>query len=146
MVKLLEVKYSDSFIIKEKMTTIVKLKDLSFALLKCWGADTAKGEWREDVPSLNQCAVTALVVQDYFDGDLMRCPLSDGDSHYWNRLPDGNEIDLTFQQFAYTHQIDINGETIVRDRDYVLSFPDTVKRYDILRNRVKEVLFGQNST
>ena len=112
------------------------IKDLSFALLYSWGEDTAKGEWRKDVPSLNQCAVTALIVQDYFGGDLMRCPLSDGDSHYWNRLLDGNEIDLTFQQFAYTHQTDKEGETVVRQRDYVLSFPDTLKRYEILKNRV----------
>ena len=122
-----------------------KLNDLSFALLYSWGSDTAKGEWHKDVPSLNQCAVTVLVVQDYCGGDLMRCPLSDGDSHYWNRLPNGDEIDLTFQQFAYTHQIDVEGETIVIDREYVLSFPDTLKRYEILKYRVEEVLFGQHN-
>lgn len=120
----------------------LSLKTLSFALLNSWGADTAKGEWREDIPSLNQCAVTALIVQDYFGGDLLRCPLNDGDSHYWNRTDYFGELDLTFQQFAYTKQQDIMGETIVRNREYVLSFPDTKKRYEILKERVGNCLNG----
>ena len=41
-----------------------------------------------------QCAVTALVVQDRFGGELLRARV-DGVSHYWNRLPDGSELDLT---------------------------------------------------
>jgi len=122
------------------VTGKLTIKDLSMALLNSWGADTAQGEWLEGVPSLNQCAVTALVVQDYFDGDLMRCKLNDGDSHYWNRLPDGNEIDLTFEQFSYTKQRDLVGETIVRTREYTLSYPDTLKRYKILSDRVSSYL------
>lgn len=112
------------------------IKELSFALLKAWNSDTAKGDWRKDIPSLNQCAVTALIVQDYFGGELMRCPLNDGDSHYWNRLPNGEEIDLTFSQFAFTKQVDV-GETVIRTREYTLSFPDTLKRYNILKNRIE---------
>jgi hypothetical protein len=120
----------------------VSIKDLSFALLDSWGADTAKGEWKEDIPALNQCAVTALIVQDYFGGELLRCPLDDGDSHYWNLTENLGEIDLTFSQFAYTKQQDIPNETIVRPREYVLSFPDTLKRYEILRERVRNCLNG----
>jgi hypothetical protein len=123
---------------------IITIKDLSFALLHSWNADTAKGDWKVQVPSLNQCAVTALIVQDYFGGDLMRCKLNDDDSHYWNRISDGNEIDLTFEQFAYTGQTDV-GETVIRSRDYVLSFPDTLKRYEILKYRIEEFLFGQQN-
>jgi len=119
----------------------LNLKTLSFALLNSWGADTAKGDWREDVPSLNQCAVTALVVQDYFGGSLLRCSLNDGDSHYWNNTNYLGEVDLTFSQFAVIGQTDI-GETIVRDREYVLSFPDTRKRYELLKSRVEKYLNG----
>jgi hypothetical protein len=115
------------------------IKELSFAFLSSWGKDTAKGKWQKNVPALNQCAVTALVVQDYFGGDLLRCPLDDGDSHYWNNTKAHGEMDLTFSQFAYTRQRD-EGETIVRERDYVLSFPDTLKRYNILKERVKKIV------
>ncbi len=47
-------------------------------------------------PALGQCAVTALIVQDYFGGELVNCLHT---HHYRNRLPDGKEIDLTKQQF-----------------------------------------------
>lgn len=117
----------------------LSIKEFSFALLEAWGSDTAKGEWRKDIPSLNQCAVTALVVQDYFGGILLRCLLNDGDSHYWNMTPTFGELDLTFSQFAYVLQKPV-GETIVRERDYVLSFPDTKKRYEILKERLETII------
>jgi hypothetical protein len=121
----------------------VNIKDLSFALLHSWGADTAKGNWREDIPSLNQCAVTALVVQDFFGGELLRCPLGENDSHYWNNTDEFGEIDLTFSQFAVDHSEDDLEQTVVRDRDYVLSFPDTKMRYEILKKRVEKHLNGK---
>ena len=48
---------------------------------------------------MGQCAVTALVVQDFLGGELIRAFVC-GESHYWNRLPDGSELDLTADQFA----------------------------------------------
>jgi hypothetical protein len=114
----------------------VTIKDLSLALLRSWGPDTAQGNWKADMPALNQCAVTALVVQDYLGGELLRQELNDGISHYWNRLPCGQELDLTFMQFTITKQYGI-GEIVVRDREYVLSFPETLKRYNILKERVR---------
>ena len=120
------------------MTKLI-LDNLDIAIRKSWGPDTAKGYWKPEVPSLNQCAVTALVVQDYFGGDLLRCSLSNGDSHYWNCLPDGRIVDLSKDQFEFTKQRKF-GEVIVRDREYVLSYPDTRKRYEILAQRVYENL------
>lgn len=122
------------------------IKELSYALLHSWGEDTAKGGWNEDIPALNQCAITALVVQDYFGGELKRCKLNDGDSHYWNDTEKYGELDLTFTQFAFTKQRELVGDTVIRDRKYVLSFPDTVKRYEILKNRVEEYLKTNGNT
>jgi hypothetical protein len=118
---------------------MITIKELSFALLSSWGYDTAKGRWYKDIPALNQCAVTALVVQDYFGGDLLRCKLNDDDSHYWNDTEGFGELDLTFTQFAFTEQYAID-DTVVRDREYVLSFPDTKARYEILKKRVERCL------
>ena len=119
---------------------MITIKKLSESLLNSWGKDTAQGgNWDESTPSLNQCAVTALVVQDYLGGDLMRQKLNDGDSHYWNRLPDGQEIDLSFEQFRRTKQYGV-GDVVIREREYTLSFPDTVKRYEILKDRVDRYL------
>jgi hypothetical protein len=86
---------------------------------------------------MNQCAVTALIVQDYFGGDLLRCPMTDGGSHYWNRLPTGEEVDLTKDQLDHIAGKPIWEEVVVRNREYVLSYPDTAIRYELLKSRVK---------
>jgi len=98
--------------------------------------------WTSHNPLWGHCAVIALVAQDYFGGTLVRCSLSSVPelaymrSHYWNQLPSGEEIDFTRKQFNKTQLIPSVGE--IRDREYVLSFPDTKKRYEILSERIKK--------
>ena len=109
---------------------------------QCWTADTAQGKWTPECPSLNQCAVTAMVVQDLFGGDLLRCKCDDGSSHYWNRITDwnrmtdGEDVDLTFEQFEYSGIVPDKANFVVRDRAYVESFTDTMERYNRLKTRV----------
>lgn len=106
------------------------------ALERSWDATTsADPSWSPEVPSRGQCAVSALVVQDELGGDLLRA-IVDGTSHYWNRVADGSEIDATRAQFQRWHPV----EEVIRRRSYVLSFPDTRRRYLILRSRVNALL------
>lgn len=109
------------------------LARLRAALVASWSQQTSSDpdEWTRDNPALGQCAVTSLVVQDYFGGELVR-GLVGGVSHYWTRLPSGKDIDLTKEQFG---DAQIDGQT-TRSRDYVLSFPETRRRYLELRRRV----------
>jgi hypothetical protein len=114
-----------------------KVSDLERALQHAWSADTsACHTWSLECPSAGQCAVTALLVQDFFGGELLRGVVC-GESHYWNRLPAGIEVDLTAQQFA---EYRLDGPPGVRDRSYVLSFPDTARRYHLLRAAVASLL------
>jgi hypothetical protein len=122
------------------MNNTIESDRLFLALRKSWSTETARGDWREDVPSLNQCAVTALVVQDYLGGVLLRCLTEKGDSHYWNRLPSGKQVDLCKEQFKHIPDKPLLNTTIERDRVYVLSFPDTMARYQILSKRVRSHL------
>ncbi|HWY20742.1 MAG TPA: hypothetical protein VNX26_05935 [Candidatus Acidoferrum sp.] len=102
-------------------------KDLLGRLQVAWRADTSAipGRWSPGVPSFGQCAVTALIVQDLFGGELRRSLIAGG-SHYWNRLPSGEEIDLTSDQFEVYPAL---SNVEARSRDYVLSFPSTNARY-----------------
>lgn len=118
----------------------MKAERIELALNKAWSAETANGSWSPEVPSMNQCAVTALVVQDYLAGELLRCETRAGNSHYWNRLPSGREIDLTSPQFEHIADEPLFASTAIRERAYVLSFPDTRRRYEILSGRVKGFL------
>lgn len=111
-----------------------RLGRLARTLREAWSGETsADGNWSPERPSLGQCAVTALVLQDHLGGELLRAEV-DGVSHYWNRLPDGTEIDLTRDQFARFSP----GPVEARSRDYVLSFPGTAHRFHMLSERLRE--------
>jgi hypothetical protein len=99
-----------------------------------WSADTSDS-FHPCTPSKGQCAVTALVVQDWLGGDLLRAPYCDGDekgSHYWNRLPSGEEVDITRDQFKSP----LFGSAEVRTRDYLLSNVNTRARYIALKEGI----------
>lgn len=108
-------------------------EDIAAAFKEAWGADTSTDEnWSPENPELGQCAVTALVVQDGYGGKLKR-GLANGVSHYWNEI-NGEVIDLTRAQFLEPIEITDESE---RERDYVLSYPATVARYNILKERIR---------
>ena len=52
-----------------------------------------------DVLLTGQCIRVALIVQAAMGGELIRGSV-DGWMHFWNRLPDGSEVDLTSSQFG----------------------------------------------
>lgn len=112
---------------------LAELPPFASAVAASWDADTAvePAAWSLANPAVGQCAVTAVIVQDYFGGDIWRSRV-DGVSHYFN-VVDGIVIDLTRQQFS-PRAIEIGRAPSTRD--YVLSFEATRRRYDRLRARV----------
>lgn len=119
----------------------VTLADLEAALESAWSCETSAdpAAWSQVNRASGQCAVTALIVQDYFGGGLQR-----GDagavSHYWNILPSGEEADLTRRQFPEGTEI---ANVTRRTREYVLSHLETAHRYRKLSHRVAQRLRGR---
>ena len=105
------------------------LTTLERRLQREWCRETSADpeHWSGQNPAWGQCAVTALIVQDTLGGEFLRARI-DGVSHYWNRLPSGENVDLTRHQFVGGGSVE--SETEVRTRDYVLSFPETRERYE----------------
>lgn len=108
-------------------------------LEQVWAADTAvdPDAWRSDRPSTGHCAVTALLVQEYCGGRILR-GIVDAESHYWNEV-EGSEVDLTRDQFEAWN---LEGEPEERTREYLLSNEATARRYETLRRRLGEHWFG----
>src|SRR5215510_4384183 len=94
------------------------LPEIEAAVRSSWGRATAeRGDWSADCPSRGQCDVTSLVVNDLLGGevlaaDVFRNGLRVG-AHMWNRLPGGEEVDWTRDQFQNAEMI---GEPCVRSR------------------------------
>ena len=84
------------------------LEAVILALRESWGPDTCAPEdvddWTPDNPARGQCATTAVVIHDHLGGSLVRGEVHvDGrqvDFHWWNRLPDGEQVDITIEQFG----------------------------------------------
>lgn len=124
----------------------MNLADLEKALQKSWSKETSYSpdSWSTDNSALGQCAVTALVVNDYLGGEIVWADavLPDGQtiSHYFN-LVDGNEVDLTRSQFPEGTIIPKGvkkSKDFVTTRDFLLSNDNAKKRYEILKTAVVE--------
>ena len=116
---------------------IFEFKEL---LSECWNKDTCspglKDKWSEDNPSLGQCAITALIVNDYFGGKIMRCMSSSG-SHYYNIIDD-KVVDLTVEQFLGERPLYEDGKE--RTREYLLGNKDTKMRYLLLKESLLNII------
>ncbi len=78
------------------------LKKLENALRKSWSKKTCyekvQENWKKEIPETGQCAVTALIINDYLGGEIVRSDTNTGVSHFWN-IVDGVDVDLTKNQF-----------------------------------------------
>jgi hypothetical protein len=123
----------------------IGIKLLENALKRAWSRETCylpdQEKWSSQNPAFGQCAVTALIVQDFFGGEILRCVHY---RHYWNRLPNGEEIDLTRSQFG--DGVKPCADKVV-PRKRILESESakkakTKERYLLLRSRVDEILQG----
>lgn len=117
------------------------LEDFSKIVVEICVRDTSADpeHWSAENPMWGHCAVVALLAQDQFGGTLIRQSLKNITgleylhSHYSNRLVNDTEVDFTLEQFSGKLPTSLPREE--RDRDRVLSHPDTQRRYTLLRGR-----------
>lgn len=86
----------------------MELRMIEAVLEGAWCRETAspaaRKDWTPMNPAWGQCAVTAAALHHWFRGDgieveLLRAEIPGFGSHYWIRLPDGTEVDMTRDQF-----------------------------------------------
>ncbi len=122
------------------------LTQLERAIRESWSRDTADDDdWPPENAGRGQCDITSLVVHDLLGGELLAAGVYvDGqriESHMWNRLPSGIEVDLTRDQFK---RGEVVGEAVTRPRP--AEFDPTHPRYHryekylVLSDRVRRRL------
>lgn len=108
----------------------------------------ARKNWTQDNSLCGQCTVASLLAQNLFGGELIRASLKDNPNfkhmryHYWNRLPDGIEIDFTREQFGNKYPEVLIGE--VRKRKQVLRIESVEERYKQLALNLAKHLNNNN--
>jgi hypothetical protein len=71
--------------------------DLYHVLKQSWSGETISDPFDPANPCRNQCAVSALAVQHYFGGDIVKTATKGG-THFYNHI-DGRFWDLAADQF-----------------------------------------------
>lgn len=108
------------------------------AIEKSWGKDTAYRKdapfWSPKNPARGQCAITALIVNDYYGGQIYSGVSDTGIYHYWN-VVNGNKVDLTEKQFE-TKLVFSN--TKEWERGALLATGDVLERYITLKERFEK--------
>lgn len=118
------------------------LKDLNALknlLAKCYTEDLCyprvAAQWNENNPCLGMCAITALVVNDLYGGEIGKIHV-DSASHYFNII-DERIVDLTASQFEQS--ISYSDYELV-DRNIMVSDTSTKLRYGALKDRINSLL------
>jgi hypothetical protein len=124
------------------------LKTLEDAVRGSWSKETCypgcANEWNEANPAFGQCAVTALVVQDYLGGTLLYCQHQ---HHYWNSTVRGEEVDFTREQFPPGTVVCLDE---IKPRKHVLESDSAIKaltpqRYSLLKQKVEKKLYDSQA-
>jgi len=119
----------------------VNIEYIKEILLECYSKDLCypkvQNEWHDNNKCFGMCAITSLIINDYFGGDICKIYV-DGISHYYNLIED-NIIDLTSSQFNC--DIDYKNYEIT-DREKILT-DDTKHRYNVLKERLVKKLLKQ---
>ena len=111
---------------------------------RSWSRDTAyppsQKEWNRRNPAFGHCLVTSLVVQKIFGGDFCFCKHQ---NHFWNRLENGQEIDLTCEQFP--PGVRICADSFFSRGELLADTPESRadgrhERYQLLEKRVMRLL------
>ena len=121
------------------------MTQLREALEATWKPDTAYLKVSEKGnPALGQCYPTSRVLQFFFpELEIVEGQVWTGKSmekHFWSILTVNDEdyhIDFTWQQFPFGSSVK---DYKIRSRETLGDSEETIKRVELLHNRVKEYL------
>lgn len=116
----------------------INLKNLKKALRAAWNKETSwTGKFNPKNPAADQCRATSAVVQKLLGGKILYAVIKKRPfiSHFWNRLPNGKEIDFTARQFPKNVIIPKGTEV---SKEEVMSAPRIKKTYPLLLARIKQ--------
>lgn len=131
------------------------ITNLKKACMEGWSQATSSEPdlWKKENAALGQCAVTALIVQEFLGGWIVRAPYADrgvSGTHYFNVLEDGRRIDFTESQFTKDVFFDLppdttNGQLIKQSIEFALSRAGGIE-VDDEQDIVRSYLLANNGT
>ena len=125
----------------ERYKDVVNPRRLYDLLKKLWDRYSCtprlREKWSEEDPSVGQCTITAVLVQEIFGGRIFAMTLEEGGFHHYNEV-DGRIFDLASEQ--------MQGRTLVydcaieRSAQELLERPERHQRYLYLKDKLDREL------
>ena len=117
----------------------LNLDTLKRILYACYSKETAypscQKDWVPDDPTYGQCAVTAMIVHDYFGGTIHRIRVDGGGTHYFNKI-DGKITPAA--DFAHNFRTSLLAEHLgLKPDDNILFDPLSDELWEKLNNTAK---------
>ena len=110
---------------------------LETLLLKCWSSETSS-LWSPENPARGQCDITAIVINDFFGGEILKTFI-DNQPHFYNHI-DGVNYDFTASQF----QVLPKYLDLLADREEIFCSSLKVRQQcEILYHRLKKHLLAK---
>lgn len=106
-----------------------EIEKVSEVLFQSWSKETSS-KWTIANPAKGQCGVTALVVHDFFEGEIMKTMVSEG-WHFYNFI-NGKRYDFTASQFFE----EITYMDILSNRNEAFADTNDIQ-YDALKQKVR---------
>lgn len=126
-----------------RWVTTPGLTELARAIRLSWDALTCDPaeKWDQANPGRGQCGVSTLVIHDHLGGAVVCAEVHEEGTrtgyHYWNRLQDDTDVDLTRDQFFVEEYVS-TGRVVDRERGCE---PERcLAQYRRLRDRVEKRL------
>lgn len=111
-----------------------------------WAPDTAKptrrNDWSNRNKSCGQDDVSSLAFQTMRGGRIYSTPVAEYGPHFYNMTVNGEGLsnhDLTKSQYTSETHVYVHGQSDV-EREEILSDPEILVRYRILRGRLLDVI------
>ena len=120
-----------------KLDKLEKILNNLYSKETCY--PTCRNQWNNDNKTLGHCAIVALIINDYFGGDICKIKVNDI-SHYFNHIND-KIVDFTSDQFK-TDKIDYSNY-VLKTREEILINDNTRIRYEILKLKLKLSLIDE---
>lgn len=115
----------------------MQIELVKFSIYSAWDSSTAfpmpTCDFLRNDRAIGQCAVSAVLLQDYFGGEIKKGIVNGLFKHYWNVI-DGERLDITASQFC--PPITITDEKNA-SRENLLTDSSFYQRYSILKSRVE---------
>jgi len=113
----------------------IKQNFIESLLLKCWSSETSS-LYIKNNPARGQCDVTAILIYDYFGGEIIKTFI-DEQPHFYNQI-NGIRYDFTVSQFQIIPEyLDLPASM----KEILNSNSKVKQQYEILRERFKKVFF-----